>query len=38
MEHSLETRTEPVVYLVYVEKRLILEASTLFGAKNVNKC
>ena len=36
-EHTLETRDEPAVYLVYVENRLILEASTLLKARNVNK-
>ena len=36
-EHSLETRAEPAGYLVYVENRVILEASTLLGARNVNK-
>ena len=36
-EHSLETRAEPAVYLVYVENRLILEPSTLLGARNVSK-
>ena len=37
MEHSLQTRAEPAVYIVYVENRLILEPSTLLGARNVNK-
>ena len=36
-EHSLQTRAEPAVYIVYVENRLILEPSTLLGARNVNK-
>ena len=36
-EDSLETRTDPAVYLVYVENCLILEPSTLLGATNVNK-
>ena len=36
-EHILETWAEQVVYLVYVENRLILKSSTLLGARNVNK-
>ena len=36
-ERCLETRAEPAVYCVYVENRLILELSTLLGARNVNK-
>ena len=31
MEQKLETRAEPVVYLVYVESHLILEPRTLLG-------
>ena len=33
----METRVEPAVYRVYVENSLILEPSTLLGARNVNK-
>ena len=33
----METRVEPAVYRVYVENNLILEPSTLLGARNVNK-
>ena len=35
-EDSLERRAEPAVYRNYVENRLILEPSTLLGARNVN--
>ena len=36
-EDSLVTPPEPAVNCAYVENRLILELSTLLGAKNVNK-